>query len=175
MPSLKEATSLKHKIAERMPFNTRMFRGLLNKEQYLLYLQQQLQIFRVIEDRGLPHNSLKRVERVKADIAELKAQGYSTDVVLGSTKKYTEYISSLSYEEVLPHVYLNYLALVFGGQMMKQCVPSQGQMYEFDNIQDAVHSIRAVQKDNWADEVNKGFDHCIAIFEELEAQCAVEN
>lgn len=175
MLPLKEATSTKHKIAERMPFNARMFRGLLTKEQYLLYLQQQLQIFKAIERIGLPHPSLKRTENVQADIEELKAQGYSVELILTSTKAYTDYISLLSYEEVLPHVYLNYLALVFGGQMMKKSVPSKGRMYEFENMQDAVQSIRAVQKDSWADEVNKGFDHNIAIFEELEVQCAVEN
>ncbi len=175
MLPLKEATSAKHKIAERMPFNARMFRGLLTKEQYLLYLNQQLQIFQAIERIGLPHTSLKRTENVQADIVELKAQGNSAELVLNSTKAYTDYLSSLSYEEVLPHIYLNYLALVFGGQMIKKSVPSTGRMYDFESMQDAVQSIRAVQNDNWADEVNKGFDHNIAIFEELESHCLIEN
>lgn len=175
MLPLKEATSAKHKIAERMPFNARMFRGLLTKEQYLLYLNQQLQIFKAIEQIGLPHSSLKRTEHVQADIDELKAQGHCADLILGSTKAYSDYLSSLSYEEVLPQVYLNYMALIFGGQMIKKAVPSTGRMYAFDNMQDVVQAIRAVQSDNWADEVNKGFDYNISIFDELEAQCAVEN
>ena len=175
MLPLKEATSTKHKIAERMPFNARMFRGLLTKEQYLLYLNQQLQIFKAIERIGLPHADLKRIQNVQADMEELKAQVHSAELVLSSTKAYSDYLSSLSYEAVLPHVYLNYLALVFGGQMIKKSVPSTGRMYDFENMQDAVQSIRAVQKDEWADEVNKGFDHNIAIFEELESQCLVEN
>lgn len=175
MLPLKEATSPKHKIAERMPFNVRMFRGLLTKEQYLLYLNQQLQIFQAIEKIGLPHSSLKRTEHVQADMEELKAQGHSADLILGSTKAYADYLSSLSYEEVLPHVYLNYMALIFGGQMIKKSVPSTGRMYTFDDMQDVVQAIRAVQSDNWADEVNKGFDFNISIFEELEAQCVVEN
>ena len=45
MTPLKEATSEKHKQAERMPFNIRMFKGELSKNDYLLYLNQQLQIF----------------------------------------------------------------------------------------------------------------------------------
>ena len=49
MLPLKEATSIKHKQAERMPFNARMFRGQLSKNEYLLYLTQQLQIFQAIE------------------------------------------------------------------------------------------------------------------------------
>ncbi|MBY0432769.1 MAG: biliverdin-producing heme oxygenase [Cyclobacteriaceae bacterium] len=171
MTHLKDATSLKHKQAEKMPFNVRMFRGLLTKGQYLLYLNQQLQIFNAIETIGLPHDSLKRTEKVQADIDELKSQGHSTDLVLNSTRAYVSYLDSLSYEQILPHVYLNYMGIMFGGQMIKKAVPSTGQMYVFDDMQEAIQSIRAVQKDEWADEVNKGFDFIILLFEELETQC----
>jgi heme oxygenase len=171
MLPLKEATGVKHKVAERMPFNIRMFKGLLNKNEYLLYLNQQLRVFQTIENIGLPHASLKRTESVQADIDELKSQGYQSDLILDSTNAYTEYLASLSYEEVLPHVYLNYMAIMFGGQMMKEAVPSSGKMYAFDNMREAIASIRSVQKDEWADEVNKGFDFNISIFGELETEC----
>jgi heme oxygenase len=171
MLPLKEAISTKHKLAERMPFNARMFRGLLTKSQYLLYLNQQQQIFQAIESIGLPHSSLKRMDNVQADIDELKAQGHFSDLILSSTKAYTDYLRSLSYEEILPHVYLNYMGIIFGGQIIKKSVPSSGQMYVFDNMQEAIHSIRAVQNDAWGEEVNKGFDFTILMFEELEAQC----
>lgn len=172
MLPLKEATSIKHKQAERMPFNSRMFKGLLSKDEYLFYLSQQLQIFRVIESIGLPHNSLKRTENVQADIDELKAHGINFGSILNSTTLYADYLSNLSYEQVLPHVYLNYMAIMFGGQMMKKAVPSTGRMYVFENMQEAVQSIRNVQKDEWADEVNTGFDFNISILDELEAECS---
>jgi heme oxygenase len=175
MLPLKEATSTKHKLAERMPFNVRMFRGLLTKDQYSLYLSQQLQIFAAIESIGLPHNSLKRADRVQSDIDELKAQGHYSGLILDSTKSYADYLRSLSYKEILPHVYLNYMALIFGGQMIKKSVPSSGQMYVFDDMQEVIQSIRTVQDDEWAEEVNKGFDFNILIFEELEAQCLNAN
>ena len=171
MLPLKEATSEKHKVAERMPFNGRMFRGLLSKTEYLLYLNQQLQIFQAIEQKDLPHESLKRVESVQADIMDLKSQGIQNERVLSSTKAYADYLAGLSNEGILPHIYLNYMAIMFGGQMIKKAVPSVGNMYEFSNMQEAIQSIRAVQKDEWADEVNKGFDFNIAIFDELEKEC----
>jgi len=171
MTPLKEATSTKHKQAERMPFNTRMFNGLLSKNEYLLYLNQQLQIFQTIERIGLPDNRLKRTENVQADIEELKSQGYSSDLILNNTIGYVNYLASLSFEQVLPHVYLNYMAIMFGGQMMKKVVPSSGRMYAFDNMQETIQSIRNVQKDEWAEEVNKGFDFNILIFQELETTC----
>jgi heme oxygenase len=172
MLPLKEATNVKHKEAERMPFNVRMFRGQLSKEQYLLYLNQQLQIFQAIENVGLPHAGLSRVAHVQADIDELKGQGFHAVGPLSSTREYAEYLSSLTSEEILPHVYLNYMAIMFGGQMMKKAVPSSGRMYEFDNAQEMIQVIRRVQKDEWADEVNKGFDFNIAMFDELEVHCA---
>ncbi len=54
---------------------------------------------------------------------------------------------------------------------MKKSVPSAGRMYDFDNMPEAAQSIRNVQKDEWADEVNKGFDFIITIFDELETEC----
>jgi heme oxygenase len=170
MIPLKEATSVKHKQAERMPFNVRMFKRLLSRNEYLLYLDQELQIFQTVESKGLPHSSLKRTENIQADIDELKSQGYYSGLILNSTKAYVAYLSSLSYEQILPHIYLNYMAIMFGGQMMKKAVPSTGKMYVFDNMEEAIQAIRNVQKDEWADEVNKGFDFNIMIFEELETE-----
>jgi hypothetical protein len=57
---------------------------------------------------------------------------------------------------------------MFGGQMMKSKVPGSGRMYDFDDMMEAAGSIRAVQTDEWADEVNTAFDFMIEIFDELE-------
>jgi hypothetical protein len=51
---------------------------------------------------------------------------------------------------------------------MKSKVPGSGRMYDFDNMMECVGSIRAIQKDEWVDEVNKGFDFLINIFDELQ-------
>jgi len=170
MLPLKEATSIKHKQAETMPFNSKMIKGLLSKDEYLLYLNQQHQIYQTLERIGLPDNGLKRTEKVQADIDELRSQGHHDETILNSTKDYVDYLGSLTYEEALPHIYLNYMAVMFGGQIMKKVVPSTGRMYEFDDMKESIQAIRQVQKDEWADEVNKGFDFNILIFDELEAE-----
>jgi len=171
MIPLKEATYIKHKQAERMPFNARMFKGLITKNEYLLYLNQQLPVFLTIERFELPHDSLRRAEKVQEDIEELNIQGYSSNQILTSTMTYVDYLGSLSYEQILPHIYLNYLAIMFGGQTIKIAVPSKGRMYVFENMEESVQSIRNVQKDIWAEEVNKGFDFNISILNELELVC----
>lgn len=173
MLPLKEAIADKHKLAEQMPFNQKMFKGELSKEEYIAYLCQQLGIFDAIEkDRKLPHTSLNRVDNILKDLQELMGFGENDGLeidLLDTTKEYRNYLNKLTQEELLPHVYLNYLALMFGGQMMKAKVPGSGKMYEFNgDMREIAGSIRAIQKDEWADEANKALDFNIAIFDELQ-------
>ena len=162
---LREETAEKHRIAEQKEFNQRMFRGELTKEEYIDYLKVQLSIFHAIEDNfKLPHNGLKRYDKVMEDLGEL---GQNV-VLLHENLDYANYLITLDNETILPHIYLNYLALAYGGQMMKTKVPGSGRMYDFDNMMECVGSIRAIQKDEWVDEVNKGFDFLIEIFDELQ-------
>jgi len=169
MKPLKEATYDKHKKAEKLLFNVKMIKGELNKEQYSNYLLSQLSIFSTIEDNfELPHEGLRRKEAITKDLKELGVNDLSD--VDKYTLTYTEYLSGLTQEDINPHIYLNYMGIMFGGQMLKEMVPGPGNMYEFDDIMGSLGSIRAIQKDEWADEVNKGFDYIIDIFQELEKQ-----
>lgn len=169
MLQLKDAIAEKHSLAEKMTFNQRMFRGELSNEEYILYLCQQLAIFDAIELNELPHPSLDRAGKVFEDIKELAGEGQIQITPLVATNEYRKYLNTLTKEEQLPHVYLNYLALMFGGQMMKAKSPGSGRMYEFDgDMKEIVGSIRAIQKDEWADEANKALDYNINILDELQ-------
>ena len=169
MLQLKDAIAEKHSLAEKMTFNQRMFNGELSNEEYILYLCQQLAIFDAIEIHELPHPSLDRAGNVFQDIKELVGEGQIQITPLVATNEYRKYLNTLTKEEQLPHVYLNYLALMFGGQMMKAKTPGSGRMYEFDgDMKEIVGSIRAIQKDEWADEANKALDYNINILDELQ-------
>ena len=168
MLPLKEATHDKHKEAERMPFNGRMFKGELSNEEYIAYLKSQLAIFTVLEQNfKFPSEGLKRVNAVQKDLVALGA--HQLELFPDSaTQNYVEYLKGLSHEDAMAHIYLNYLAIMFGGQMMKANTPGPGHMYDFEDMMAAAGSVRAIQKDEWADEVNKGFDFMIEIFKELD-------
>jgi len=167
MKPLKEATHDKHKEAERMLFNVKMFKGELTKEQYAKYLLSQLEIFSAIEENfEMPHEGLKRKYAVIEDLKSLDF--HQLEIVDNATLKYADYLRGLTQEEVNAHIYLNYLAIMFGGQMMKKMTPGEGNMYEFEDMNESAAHIRAIQKDEWADEVNRGFDFMIDIFKELE-------
>jgi heme oxygenase len=165
---LREATAELHSKAEKMEFYQRMFRSELSTDEYVKYLYQQLFIFNTIELKSLPHPSLNRADKIRVDLFELALFLDETNDPLPTTLEYANYISSLTKEECLPHVYLNYLGLAYGGQIMKTKIPGSGKMYDFDNMQEAVGSIRAIQSDEWADEVNKGFEFIIKIADELQ-------
>jgi len=167
MISLKEATHDKHKEAERMPFNVKMFKGELTNEQYGQYLASQHSIFSMIEQVSkLPHEGLKRKEAVVKDIESLNLD--KALEVDQATLNYVNYLKNLDQDSINAHIYLNYLAIMFGGQMMKRSTPGDGNMYDFDNMNELASTIRAIQKDEWHVEVNKGFDFMIEIFRELE-------
>jgi heme oxygenase len=169
MLPLKDAIAEKHSLAEKMTFNQRMFNGELSNEEYILYLSQQLAIFDAIERFQLPHPALNRVTPVLTDLKELLGEGTIEVKPLIATNEYRKYLNTLSQEELLPHVYLNYLALMFGGQMMKAKTPGSGKMYEFEgDMREIAGSIRAIQKDEWADEANKALDYNINILDELQ-------
>ena len=163
---LKEATAELHSKAEKMMFNQRMFSGELSNEEYLNYLIQQSYIFQEIEGRNLPHSNLKRLDAIHNDISEL---GGYTFKISKPTTDYVLYLGDLNQTQLNAHIYLNYLAIMFGGQMLKSKVPGSGKMYEFEgDIRELIGSVRAIQNDEMVDEVNKGFQYIINILDELQ-------
>jgi heme oxygenase len=163
---LREATAELHSKAEKMMFNQRMFRGELSQFEYLNYLIQQSYIFEEIENRNLPHPNLNRLSSINEDINELG--GYKFKISKPTTD-YVVYLGDLNQTQLNAHIYLNYLALAYGGQMMKSKVPGSGKMYEFEgDMRELIGSVRAIQNDEMADEVNKGFQYIINILDELQ-------
>lgn len=167
--NLREATAAKHKEAETMPFNQRMISGQMSADEYSLWLRNQYHIFNTIESTfGLPHTAMFRSELILDDLTEL---GIIDITPVGqATNDYCEYLRGLNYDTVYPHIYLNYMAIMMGGQLIKSKVVGSGRMYEFDGsntIRDIVAIISKNSKDEWIGEVNKGYEFVIAILKEL--------
>lgn len=176
--SLKESIAEKHKLAESHPFNKLMIGGKLTQNHYILYLLQMSEIFYTIEDRIELSPNICRFSRILFDIRDLDSQ-VSDEAefdlsVLKSTQDYVEHLNKLDDEDLMAHVYLNYLALAFGGQLIKKSVPGAGKMYEFDDPSEVISYVRSRQKEEWADEANLGLDYTIAIYDELQAVLGLE-
>jgi hypothetical protein len=103
---------------------------------------------------------------INEDINELG--GYKSKISKPTTD-YVVYLGDLNQSSLNAHIYLNYLAIMFGGQMIKSKVPGSGKMYEFEgDMRELIGSVRAIQNDEMADEVNKGFQYIINILDELQ-------
>ena len=170
--SLKELTAENHKKAEQCAFNQLLMNGKLTNEQYGMYLCSQLAIYSTIENTfGLPYVEMGRQENVLDDLTELGI--IDLGPIGRKTKEYCDYIHTLDIAEVLPHIYLNYMAVMMGGQIIKRFVPGSGRMYDFvdqANLEKYVAWIRTLQighDDVWAPEVNRAYEYIISIFDEL--------
>jgi heme oxygenase len=167
--NLREATTAKHKEAESVPFNQRLMRGELTHEEYGRYLTVQYNIFDTIESKfGLPRTDLFRADLILDDLTELGVIDITT---LGpNARLYCDYLRGLDYKSAQPHIYLNYMAILMGGQMMKSKVIGSGRMYDFGDSSNVRHLAKIIRndiKDDWADEVNKGYEFIISILNEL--------
>jgi len=165
--TLKEIIEPLHRRAEQMSFTQRMMRGELTIEEYTMYLYQMKQIFRKLEWNELPHPDLKRYVKISEDIKEIELPSYNLGS-LPSTDRYAAHIGRLTVKEQLPHIYVNYMALMYGGQMMKSGIPGSGRIYEFDNLKECIQSIRDLQHEGWGHEANVGLLYNIAILDELQ-------
>ena len=162
---LKEATAQLHSKAEKTQFSQLIFSGTIPEQECAYYLFNMYHIHNALENKyELPHQSLYRCKSIEKDLGVLiKLKMDLTE----STKKYIHYIQSLTEEQWRAHVYVNYLAIVYGGQMIKTKVPGLGSYYDIENMQECVGAIRAFLNDDMSDEANKGFQFNIDVLDDI--------
>ena len=162
---LKEATAELHSKAEKTQFSQLIFSGTIPEQEYAYYLFNMYHIHNALESKyELPHASLNRCKSIEKDLGGLiKLKMDLTE----ATKKYIDYINTLTEEQWKAHIYVNYLAIVYGGQMIKSKVPGLGDYYVIENMQECVGVIRAFLTDDMSDEANKGFQFNIDVLENI--------
>ena len=163
---LKEATADLHSKAEKTQFSQLIFSGTIPEQEYAYYLFNMYHIHNALETKyELPHPSLNRCKSIEKDLGSLiKLKMDLTE----STKKYIDYINTLTEEQWKAHIYVNYLAIVYGGQMIKKIVPTSHRSLEFKNPDMLKVNIRAKLKDDMADEANIAFDWAIKLLNDYD-------
>lgn len=175
--SLKELTKQKHTDAERTAFAKLLLSGNISEKQYAQYLFQMMEVYSVLEAvsahaghfNGLP--GLARAPMIYRDLEELKEHRPGLSL-LGSTKRYVDYLISLGEDEtrshlLLAHLYVRHMGDLYGGQMIAKRVPGSGQFYSFKDRDGLIAKIREKLTDDLGDEANIAFDHAINIMREL--------
>jgi heme oxygenase len=113
----------------------------------------------------LPRKDLKRAPLIVSDIEHMDKR-YIDEEAPSAVYEYVNHIVALKDErKINAHIYLNYMGMMFGGQLIKKNVPTEGKMYEFNNRSDLIKSIREL--DIEVNEVKNGFDWHRLIFIQL--------
>ena len=109
--------------------------------------------------------------KIHNDITELEAglEDY-IPTMYPVVEQYLDHLLNIKDDpnKLMAHIYVRHMGDLYGGQMIKTKVPGSGKMYDFENMQECVGSIRAIQNDEMAEEANKGFQYIINILDELQ-------
>lgn len=141
MSIIKEATKEIHEDLELLAFNQRMFRGEQTAKERALYLKNWHTIFSVL-DKHVP-SELQRMPSICYDLDSLQLDHH---IRVPPTTFFAEgYGEYLSKEDVYlaPHIYVNYMGLLYGGQIMKKRYPQfTTDIYDFYDLNSSREYIR---------------------------------
>ena len=183
--SLKELTKQNHSNAERSWFAGRMFSGQITNPEYAIYLKQQYESYRALENRfdslgsssnvQFPDERIKRAANIHEDLMEMDSNGDNLPI-LESTKSYCSYIENCPENLLYAHVYVRYLGDLKGGQMIASRVPGSGEYYKFESPDELENSIRESLRndEDFVNESKKCFDIAILLFEDLKSYFEAE-
>jgi heme oxygenase len=167
---MKSSLQQTHDRVENLPFSKKLFAGEITRNQTIAYLVNHWFIFQIIEKNmfhDLPHTSLYRLDAIEKDL-ELLGVKIDGSMLLPSAKNYVNYIlGSEDYESKWnSHVYLNYMAILFGGKIISGNNPDMKNMLDIDNRLECIAAIRELETDEV--QVEAGFEYHGKLLEELD-------
>ena len=176
--NLKELTWENHKSAERKKFAKTLLSGSIDPALYYKYLTNQFYSYVALEYK-LPLSLLgleeiRRSNLMRDDLQELEqTYGFVFDgnLLTQSTQEYITYCEELYVNNpagLIAHMYVRHFGDMYGGAIIKKCVPGKGRMYEFNDKEDLKLKVRALLHDDMADEANACFRFAIRLFGELD-------
>lgn len=169
---LRDLIKNKHELAEKHRFVKYLFGGSITTNLYTDYLYNQLHLYKALEDRANQLSLLddiQDIQRYNHILEDLKNLLQNDGVIklYPSTQSYMTYVQTLEADKILAHIYVRHMGDMFGGAMLKKVVPGDGKMYEFNNKQQLIQTLRSKLHDGLADEANTVFDYAIQLYEEL--------
>lgn len=146
-----------------------LLNGVIDPHDYAEFLKAQYQIFYTIESKfGLPASDMFRADLVLDDLAEIGVENLQSDLL--SVLGYVNYLKTLEWEAVIPHIIVNYKFLTEAGQTIRHRVPGHGRMYDFDSPKTLDWIKKVIQNleyDEYADEVNYAVECVTTIHNEI--------
>ena len=163
---LRDSVKDLHDALEATPFAIRMFEGKLTVAERKAYYASQQPIFEYL-DRHVCSTYLERAPIFQHDINALAGSPATRPI---ATHTYVSHLKNRA-KTLDPHHYVNYMGLLFGGQIMKKMYP-QTTIYEFPRpIVQCRELIRNQHchtiNSEFIEEARQGFQFQINIFTEL--------
>ena len=167
MTTLKDLTWDNHKRAETTPLMKALLKNEISDALYSDMVYTYYQIFATIEDRyQFATAELKRGQKTLNDWQAIQV---SLPRDLPAVTAYLERLRKIDKRQLWAHIYVHYLATLYGGQLIKRVAGTRfpTRRYDYERPQDCIAEIRSNLDVDLADEANLAFEMTIAIYDEL--------
>jgi len=167
MTTLKELTWPAHKRAEHTHIMSALLNDQISKELYCDLLYTKYEIYRTIEDKVTFNN--KDLYRAQAALNDWQTLQCSLPQCIPSLDKYVTHLRSCDTDQIWGHVYVHYLAPLYGGQIIKKKIEHRlpVTLYEFVDAHAAIAEVRSHLGTHLVTEANLAFEHVIAYYQDL--------
>jgi heme oxygenase len=170
---LRDAIRQIHESTQNHPVADLLMSGDLPKNVYADLVYNYLRAYKALETEadkvGLFEGieGIKRADLMQQELDSLTEEGITYEPQ-ESTVAYEEYVKNIEdKDQLMAHIYIRYLSLMSGGQLMRDVVPSQGIMFRFKHIDDLREGLRKKLHEGLIEEAKKSFQQVHQLFVEL--------
>lgn len=169
--SLRSAIKEQHDAAEAHPLTAVMLSGRLTPYAYADLIANQLIVYRAVEEAAKKHkllvDGLERSDLMEQDLLELMSFqiGELSEFKIVNVQR--DRLEHLDQNGVLAHLYVNHMADIYGGQILKSKLPGKCKRYDFENRSELVGKIRSMLTDDLASEAQMAFSFTLQLFDDV--------
>lgn len=167
MTTLKDLTWENHKKAEQTPIMQLLLKNQISNSLYCDLIFTKYMIYSNIESRI--YFATPCLRRAQAALNDWQGMQYSIPNDFASLDQYLARLREVSQDQLWAHVYVHYLAPLYGGQIIKRVISGRfpTSMYEFDDPQAAIHEVRLHTDVQLAPEANLAFESTTEYYTDL--------
>lgn len=166
-PTLKSLTWDLHKQAEQTPIMKSLLDNTISDAMYCDLIYTKYQIYAKIE--SMIQFKTPGLARAQAALNDVQAMGCHMPPILSRLTFMLDHLGTLHEHTLWAHVYVQYLAPLYGGQLIRKIVKDRfpTTMYEFPDPEGSKQEIRGHLTVDMASEANKSFEMTIAYYNQL--------
>ena len=162
----RESIRYVHEKAEKHPFAQSLAQGTICRSKWDAYLFNWMILHKTIEERHvIKKDQLLRTDRLFYDLIDCRGR----TPLVGNTLKYCDYLNDIDVDKLWSHVYVHYLAHLYGGQHIREQINWSSRFLLFEDPEGCIKYIRDNCENADTDEAISAFDWTIKIFDDLDA------